>query len=80
MGPPSTVGAIIQWFKTMTTNNYINNIKKLNWTSFNKRIWQRNYYEHIIRDEKDFDKIVWYIENNPLIWDRDKNNPKAKGL
>lgn len=73
-----TIGTIIQWFKTMTTNNYINNIKKCNWMPFDKRIWQRNYFEHIIRNEKDFDKISWYIENNPAMWDRDRNNLKSK--
>lgn len=73
-----TLGTIIQWFKTMTTNNYINNVKNLNWVPFDKRVWQRNYYEHIIRNEKDLNKISKYILNNPLIWYRDRNNPQAK--
>jgi REP element-mobilizing transposase RayT len=38
-------------------------------------IWQRNYYEHIIRDEKDLQRITDYIEANPLRWDEDDNNP-----
>lgn len=72
-----TIGTIIQWFKTMTTNEYIKNVKQLNWPMFNKRVWQRNYWEHVIRNEKDFDQISQYIINNPLMWDRDKNNPNA---
>ncbi|MCG3116452.1 MAG: hypothetical protein LLH30_12300 [Candidatus Manganitrophus sp. SA1] len=40
---------IIQWFKTMTTNEYIYGIKQLNWQPFSGKLWQRNYYEHIIR-------------------------------
>jgi putative transposase len=67
---------IIQWFKTMTTNAYIRGVKNYNWTLFNKRLWQRNYYENIIRTQNDLDKIRKYIKNNPQIWDRDRNNPK----
>ena len=39
------------------------------------KFWQRNYYEHIIRDEKDLQRITNYIEANPLRWDEDNNNP-----
>lgn len=39
-------------------------------------IWQRNYYEHIIRSDNDLNKIQEYIINNPKTWDRDRNNPK----
>jgi REP element-mobilizing transposase RayT len=43
---------MVQWFKTMTTNEYIKMVK--NWISkpFHKKLWQRNYYEHIVRNEK----------------------------
>jgi len=37
-------------------------------------IWQRNYYEHIIRDEKDLQNKTDYIEANPILWDEDENN------
>jgi putative transposase len=38
-------------------------------------IWQRNYYEHIIRDEKDLQNKTDYIESNPMLWDEDDENP-----
>ncbi len=38
-------------------------------------IWQRNYYEHIIRDERDLQNKTDYIEANPSLWDEDENNP-----
>jgi len=60
-----TLGNVIQWFKTMTTNDYLKNIKQNNWPKFNKRLWQRNYYEHIIRNEKEYLKIKEYIRDNP---------------
>ncbi len=41
--------------------------------------WQRNYYEHIIRNEIELNQIREYIINNPLKWDLDKENPKNLG-
>ena len=38
-------------------------------------VWQRNYYEHIIRDEKEMNHYREYIVNNPLKWAMDENNP-----
>jgi len=67
-----TLGGIIQWFKTMSTNEYIRNVKHNNWQSFNKRLWQRNYYDHIIRDEIDLNRVREYIINNPAKWAEDE--------
>ena len=38
-------------------------------------VWQRNYYEHIIRDEDDLNRISQYIQDNVLQWVYDKENP-----
>ncbi|MBI5945916.1 MAG: transposase [Chloroflexi bacterium] len=43
-------------------------------------IWQRNYYEHIIRDEKDLQNKTDYIEANPILWDEDDVNPRNNPL
>ena len=74
MGSP--LHLIVQWFKTMTTNEYIRGVKSLGWTPFNGKLWQRNYYEHIIRDEKSYNNIANYIINNPSKWNDDKFNTK----
>jgi REP element-mobilizing transposase RayT len=74
--PTATLGNIIGAFKSLTTHKYINGVKNNNWPRFNKRLWQRNFYEHIIRNENDLNRIRKYIKNNPKTWDRDKNNPK----
>ena len=58
----------------MTTNEYIRNVKQNNWKPFDKKLWQRNYYDRIIRNEKELDKIRKYIFENPLKWELDKNN------
>lgn len=36
-----------------------------------KPFWQRSYYEHIIRDEKDYQEITSYIQDNPRTWHED---------
>jgi putative transposase len=63
---------VIQWFKTMSTNEYIRSVKISGWQRFNSKLWQRDYWEHIIRDQKSFDEISDYIINNPINWDTDK--------
>ena len=37
-------------------------------------IWQRNYYDHIIRNDRELNNIRWYIVNNPLNWQLDRDN------
>ncbi len=39
-------------------------------------VWQRNYYERVIRNEKELFKTREYIQNNPMQWDIDRDNPK----
>lgn len=68
----SPLRGIIQWFKTMTTNEFIRGVKQLGWDAFDGKLWQRNYYEHIIRNETSYLRIVEYINNNPANWKEDK--------
>lgn len=68
--PPLPV--IIQWFKTMTTNDYIKGVKNNGWATFDRRLWQRNYYEHVIRNEESYSAIAEYIQTNPAKWREDK--------
>lgn len=57
---------IIDWFKTMTTNKYIRGVKAGLYPPFDKHIWQRNYFEHIIRCDQDYEETWRYIDENPL--------------
>lgn len=68
----NTLPGIIDWFKTMTTNEYIKGVKNHLFTPFNKHLWQRSYYEHVIRNEQDLNGIRQYIEENPLKWSLDE--------
>lgn len=69
---------IVHRFKTMTTKRYADGVKQHGWPSFPGKLWQRNYYEHIIRDENDMARIREYITNNPAQWDTDRENPMAR--
>jgi putative transposase len=70
---------MIQWFKTMTTNEYIRGVKQLGWKPFNGKVWQRDYYEHIVRNQSAADRIAHYIESNPARWNKDKENLARTG-
>lgn len=61
---PRSIGSIIRGYKIGVTKWFRNN------TDIHT-VWQRNYYEHIIRDETAYNNIIHYIENNPLNWDKD---------
>ena len=67
----SPLHRVVQWFKTMTTNAYIRGVKQNGWPPFHTRLWQRNYYEHIIRNQRSHDEIAVYILENPLRWAND---------
>ncbi|MDZ4710772.1 MAG: transposase, partial [bacterium] len=69
---PITLGDIIGAFKSITTNKYIEGVKIKIYPSFDRRLWQRNYFEHIIRNNESLNKIRTYIINNPENWDEDK--------
>ena len=66
--PTGTLGFVVGMFKTECTKQ----INKLQNTP-GQKIFQRNYYEHIIRTENDLNKIREYIINNPLMWKNDIN-------
>ena len=70
----SPLPVVVQWFKTMTTNEYIRGVKTKNWQRFDGKLWQRNYWEHIVRNEKEYNNIAQYIIDNPAKWQFDKLN------
>ncbi len=72
-----TLGDIVNWFKTMTTNRYIRGVKQNSWPRFSGKLWQRNYYEHIIRNEDELNHLHRYIADNPANWQIDNENPDA---
>ena len=88
--PSQTIGAIIRGFKGASTkkiNQFLNSTGESQFapttesqfapTEFYKnKIFQRNYYEHIIRNQKDYNRIEQYIIDNPMNWKKKKLNLK----
>ena len=72
--PSHTLGAMVRGFKGSTTKS-INELKG----TPEAILWQRNYYEHVIRDDHELQRIREYIANNPAQWTLDKENPE-KGV
>jgi len=72
---PPALGEIVQAFKSLTTVAYIKGVKTAGWSPFARHLWQRNYYERVIRNEDELDSVRQYIENNPARWDLDEENP-----
>ena len=68
--PSQTVGAIIRGFKS-TLAKKINQIRD----TPGHPVWQRNYYEHVIPNEEDLNRIRQYVTENPMKWSEDENNP-----
>jgi REP element-mobilizing transposase RayT len=73
-----TLGDIVCAYKSLTTDQYILGVENQNWPPFPGRLWQRNYYEHIIRNEKSLDKIREYIIQNSKRWEYDMENTGGK--
>jgi len=62
---PVSLPRVMQWFKTMTSADYFRRVKSDRWPRVEKRLWQRSYYDHVIRGEDDLIEIRTYIESNP---------------
>ena len=73
-GSAPTLARMIQWFKTMTTNDYIRGVRQHRWAPFAGTLWQRSYYEHIVRNEDDLNQIRQYILDNHAKWEQDSEN------
>ena len=61
-----SLGEIIGRFKSYTTTQYISGVKNNKWKPFYEKLWQRGYYDHIVKDKKELFAIRKYIVDNPL--------------
>ena len=68
--PSPTISNIIGSFKSKCSLEYLKYIKRNN-LNISGQIWQRSFYDHIIRNEKSLNKIREYISNNPENWEQD---------
>ena len=77
VAPTLSLPDVVHRFKVMTTKRYVGGVKQSNWPPFRGRLWQRNYYEHIIRSDESLNRIRQYIRDNPMRWAFDHENPAA---
>lgn len=68
---PKSIGSVVRAYKASVT-------RWCNSNGFVKFKWQRNYFEHIIRNDEDLQRIKVYIQNNPLQWELDEENPELE--
>lgn len=72
--PPGSLGAIVGNFKSVTTRR-INRMRHIR----GGRVWQRGYWERIVRDERALENIRRYIHNNPARWAEDEERTSCQG-
>ncbi len=79
-GAPTEMGQlslpdVVHRFKSLTTARYRHGVNHHNWPPFSRKLWQRNYYERIIRNENELQQTRQYIHDNPTQWESDDKNP-----
>lgn len=70
--PSKTIGSVVRGFKIGVGEWFRKNMDM-------SAIWQRNYYEHIIRCEAELNNTRQYIQDNPSAWPQDEENPERIG-
>ncbi len=73
VGAP-TLGDVIGAFKSTVTMSYAHGVGAAGWPPFHRRLWQRNYFEHVIRSARELDRVRRYIDENPQRRDTDAEN------
>lgn len=68
--PSPTLGRILAYFKYQSTKR-INQYRDTQGT----QVWQRNYHDHVVRDDPDLQRLRQYIQNNPMKWELDQLHP-----
>lgn len=75
VAPTMGLPDVVHHFKTMSTKRYSDGVRQLKWPPYTGKLWQRNYYERVIRNNRELNRVREYIVNNPLQWELDQENP-----
>ena len=75
-----SLSEIVRVLKSKTTVGYIHGVRQKGWKPFDGQLWQKGFYEHVIRRERVFDYIRNYIFQNPERWYYDKLNPNCSPI
>ncbi len=68
---------VVHRYKTLTTRLYVDGVKRRAWQPLRGRLWQRSFYDHVIRNELELNQVREYIGFNPGQWSLDTENPDA---
>jgi len=79
VAPTVSLPDVVHRFKSLTTARYRRGVLQDRWPPFSGRLWQRNYYEHVIRNEEELNTIRQYVADNPARWADDRENPDNVG-
>jgi putative transposase len=79
VAPTYSLPDVVHRLKSLTTTRYRQGVLKMGWRPFAGTVWQRNYYERVIRDADEMNRIREYIATNPAHWAQDENNPVNQG-
>ena len=71
----NAIPEIIRRYKSVTSCRYIEGVKTRGWQRFDGNLWQKSYFDHIIRNQRAHDYIAKYIIDNPQRWNKDNINP-----
>ena len=63
------LGDVVGAYKSLTTRGYARGVHTAQWPPFHRRLWQRNFYERVIRDEYEMNEVRAYIRDNPSRWE-----------
>ena len=75
-----TLSNVLSTFKSLTTVDYARGVKAKKWRPFRRRLWQRSYYDHVVRNEESLTLIREYIAGNPTMWSLDPEHPVSGHL
>jgi len=74
---PIALAEVIKRFKSFTAMRYREGVRSRGWRRLSGGLWQRNYYEHIVRHEDELNRVRRYILENPIRWQYDRENPNG---
>jgi putative transposase len=77
---PFSLSDLVHRFKSLTTRFYSDGVEKLGWPAYPGRLWQRNFYERIVRGPEEMNRLRQYIVDNPIRWQSDPENPNRSGV
>ena len=80
MVAPPALGRVIGAFKSITAREYRAGASACGWLNMPNGLWQRGYFDHVVRDEADEARIIDYINANPANWVTDPDNPDSPDL